>query len=235
MEYRTNQYITDVREAHHVDLPDGTSRLEHWYLFRIPVSSFQNKIGNIPDFKSIRFVRMFLTNFDDSIVCRFGKLELVRNQWRKFNFNIDTTGNYTNLPANDPVSTNVLAVNIEENDSREPIPYRIPPGIERQQELSNNNVELLLNEQSLSFKVCGLNKDVLNNKARGVFKTMNLDLRQFGRMSMFIHIEDSNVPGTNFKDGDVLGVVRVGNDFAGNYYEIKIPLKVTPWFTTIHY
>ena len=84
---------------------------------------------------------MFLTNFDDTIVCRFGKLELVRNQWRKFNFNLDTTGNYTNLPANDPVSTNVLAVNIEENDSREPIPYRIPPGIERQQELSNNNVE----------------------------------------------------------------------------------------------
>ena len=225
-----NQYITDVREAL-VDLPDGSHRLEHWYLFRIPVNSFQNKIGNIPDFKSIRFVRMFLTNFDDSIVCRFGKLELVRNQWRKFNFNLDTTGNYTNLPANDPVSTNVLAVNIEENDSREPIPYRIPPGIERQQELSNNNVELLLNEQSLSFKVCGLNKDVLNNKTRGVFKTMNLDLRQFGRMSMFIHLEDSNVPGTNFKDGDVLGVVRIGNDFAGNYYEIKIPLKVTPWGT----
>jgi len=230
MNTANNQYITDVRDAH-VDLPDGSSRIEHWYLFRIPVSSFQNKIGNIPDFKSIRFIRMFMTNFDDTIVCRFGKLELVRNQWRKFNFNIDTTGNYTNLPANDPVSTNVLAVNIEENDSREPIPYRIPPGIERQQELSNNNVELLLNEQSLSFKVCGLSNSVLNNKARGVFKTMNLDLRQFGRMSMFIHIEDANAPGTNFKDGDVLGVIRIGNDFAGNYYEIKIPLKVTPWFT----
>jgi cell surface protein SprA len=230
MNTANNQYITDVREAH-VDLPDGSSRIEHWYLFRIPVSSFQNKIGNIPDFKSIRFIRMFLTNFDDTIVCRFGKLELVRNQWRKFNFNIDTTGNYTNLPANDPVSTNVLAVNIEENDSREPIPYRIPPGIERQQELSNNNVELLLNEQSLSLKVCGLDNNVLNNKSRGVFKTMNLDLRQFGRMSMFIHIEDANAPGTNFKDGDVLGVIRIGNDFAGNYYEIKIPLKVTPWFT----
>ena len=230
MNTANNPYITDVREAH-VDLPDGSSRIEHWYLFRIPVSSFQNKIGNIPDFKSIRFIRMFLTNFDDTIVCRFGKLELVRNQWRKFNFNIDTTGNYVNLPANDPVSTNVLAVNIEENDSREPIPYRIPPGIERQQELSNNNVELLLNEQSLSFKVCGLSNSVFNNKARGVFKTMNLDLRQFGRMSMFIHIEDANAPGTNFKDGDVLGVIRIGNDFAGNYYEIKIPLKVTPWFT----
>jgi hypothetical protein len=36
---------------------------------------------------------------------------------------------------------------------------------------------------------------------------------------------------TNFKDGDVLGVIRIGNDFAGNYYEIKIPLKS---YTMVH-
>ncbi|HMG66079.1 MAG TPA: cell surface protein SprA, partial [Chitinophagaceae bacterium] len=231
MDPTNNTLITDERNAT-VNLPDGTTRTEKWFLFRIPVSAYQDKVGNIPDFKSIRFIRMFLTNFDDTVVCRFGKLELVRNQWRKFNFNLDTTGNYINLPTNDPVATNVLAVNIEENDSREPIPYRIPPGIERQQELSNNNVQLLLNEQALSFKVCGLSKDVLNNKARGVFKTMTLDLRQYGRMSMFIHVEDSYSPGTHFNDGDVNAVVRIANDFAGNYYEVKIPLKVTRWGET---
>ncbi|HEY2722899.1 MAG TPA: cell surface protein SprA, partial [Chitinophagaceae bacterium] len=227
----TNPYITDERDAV-VNLPNGATRTEKWFQFRIPVSSFQNKVGNIPDFKSIRFIRMFLTNFDDTVVCRFGTLELIRNQWRKFDFNIDTSGNYTNLPATDPVTTNVLAVNVEENDSREPIPYRIPPGIERQQELSNNNVQLLLNEQALSFQVCGLNKDILNNKARGVFKTMNLDLRQYGEMSMFIHIEDSYAPGNHFKDGDVDAVIRIANDFSGNYYEVKIPLKVTQWGET---
>ena len=226
-----NPFITDERDVD-VHLANGNPLHVKWYLFRIPIHSFQDKIGNIPDFKSIRFIRMFLTNFDDTVVCRFGKLELVRNQWRKFNFNIDTTGNYTNLPPVDPVSTNILAVNLEENDAREPIPYRIPPGIERQQELSNNNVQLLLNEQSLSLKVCGLSKDNIYNKARGVFKTMNLDLRQYGRMSMFVHIEDAYAPGTNFKDGDVLAVVRIGNDFAGNYYEVKIPLKVTRWGET---
>ncbi len=231
MDPTSNPFITDERQVD-VHLPDGSTRLEKWFLFRIPVNSYQNKIGNIPDFKSVRFIRMFLTNFDDTVVCRFGKLELIRNQWRKFNFNIDSTGNYTNLPANDPVSTNVLAVNLEENDSRDPIPYRIPPGIERQQELSNNNVQLLLNEQSLSFKVCGLSRDILNNKTRGVFKTMNLDLRQYGRLSMFVHLEDSYSPGNNFKDGDVLAVVRIGNDFVGNYYEVKIPLKVTQWHET---
>ena len=231
MDQFNNPFITDVRDAP-IHLPDGSSRTERWFLFRIPIHSFQDKIGNIPDFKSVRFIRMFLTNFDDTVVCRFGKLELVRNQWRKFTFNIDTTGLYTTLPAVDPVNTNILAVNLEENDSREPIPYRIPPGIERQQELSNNNVQLLLNEQSLSLKVCGLSKDIPNNKARGVFKTMNLDLRQYGRMSMFIHLEDSYAPGNNFKDGDVNAVIRIGNDFAGNYYEVKIPLKVTKWGET---
>src|SRR5881394_819896 len=59
---------------------------------------------------------------------------------------------------------------------------------------------------------------------------MNLDLRQYGRLSMFIHAEDAG-PVDNLNYGDVLGVVRIGNDFAGNYYEVKIPLKVTPWRT----
>ncbi|HEV8286347.1 MAG TPA: cell surface protein SprA [Chitinophagaceae bacterium] len=231
MNTSNNPFITDVRETD-VHLPNGSTRREQWYLFRIPIHSYQDKIGNIPDFKSIRFIRMFLTNFDDTVVCRFAKLELVRNQWRKFNFNLDTTGLYTTLPTNDPVATNILAVNLEENDSREPIPYRVPPGVDRQQELSNNNVQLLLNEQSLSFKACGLSKDVLNNKVRGVFKTMNLDLRQYGRMSMFIHLEDVYSPGSNFNDGDVNAVIRIGNDFAGNYYEVKIPLKVTRWGAT---
>jgi cell surface protein SprA len=109
-----NPFITDQRDVDLV-MPDGSPLHVKWYLFRIPINSYQNKIGNIPDFKSVRFIRMFMTNFDDTVVCRFGKLELVRNQWRKFNFNIDTTGNYTNLPVNDPVNTNVLAVNLEEN------------------------------------------------------------------------------------------------------------------------
>ncbi|HEY0749989.1 MAG TPA: cell surface protein SprA, partial [Chitinophagaceae bacterium] len=101
MSSTTNQFITDVREVR-ANLADGTTRRENWYLFRIPIKEYQDKIGNIPDFKSIRFIRMFLTNFEDTAVLRFGKLELIRNQWRKFQYNIDTTGIYTNVPANDP-------------------------------------------------------------------------------------------------------------------------------------
>ena len=216
-----SNYITDKRVVS-VNPANGVTRNETWYLFRIPVAEYQQKIGNIPDFKSIRFLRMFVTGFEDSVVMRFGKLELVRNQWRKFKNKIDTTGNYVPLQIPDPTSVNVLAVNIEENDKRSPVPYGIPPGIERQQQVSNNNVPIFLNEQSVSMQVCGLQQ----NDARGIFKTLNMDMTQYGRMKMFIHAE--SVPGNQqLDDGDIRAVIRIGNDFAGNYYEVKIPLKIT--------
>ncbi|MFZ9387074.1 MAG: cell surface protein SprA [Chitinophagaceae bacterium] len=219
-------FITDVRTPT-VTLADGTTRTERWYLFRIPVDQYQLKVGNIPDFKSIRFIRMFVTGFADSVVMRFGKLELIRNQWRKFRYKIDTTGQYTNIPSPDPTAVNTLAVNIEENDQRQPIPYRIPPGIERQQQLSNNNVALLLNEQALSMQVCGLNQ----KEGRGIFKTLNLDMRQYKRLQMFIHAE--SVPNYQPIDfGDLNAVIRIGNDFSGNYYEVKIPLRITDFGET---
>ncbi len=216
-------FITDIRTPT-VTLANGQSRTERWYLFRIPVEQYQRKVGNIPDFKSIRFIRMFLTGFQDSVVLRFGKLELVRNQWRKYRNSIDTSGNFLPVPLPDPVNVNVLAVNVEENDQRQPIVYRIPPGIERQQQLSNNNVALFLNEQAISMQVCGLPM----HESRGIFKNMNIDMRQYGRLSMFIHAED--VQGAQpIQFGELNAVVRIGNDFSSNYYEVKIPLKITPF------
>jgi cell surface protein SprA len=82
-----SNFITDVREVP-ITPVNGQQRTEHWYLFRIPVNQFQNKVGNIPDFKSIRFIRMFLTGFEDTVVCRFAKLELIRNQWRRFSYEV---------------------------------------------------------------------------------------------------------------------------------------------------
>jgi cell surface protein SprA len=166
-----------------------------------------------------------MTGFEDTAVLRFAKLELVRNQWRKFTYEVDASGISPSLPFPDPVKVDILAVNIEENDQRTPIPYRQPPGVERQEQLSNNNVQLLLNEQSLSLRVQGLPKE----KIRGVFKTMNLDLRPYGRLSMFVHAESLNAPGNDIADNAANAVLRIGNDFTNNYYEIRIPLKVTPW------
>lgn len=220
-----SNFITDKRVVS-VELIDRTKRDETWYLFRIPVSQFQNKIGNIPDFKSIRFIRMFLTGFDDTVVCRFGKLELVRNQWRRFTYEVDTTGIFKTLPTNDPTKVDVLAVNVEENDRRQPIRYVVPPGIERQSQLSNNNVALLENEQSLSLRFRGL----AENETRAVFKTMPFDLRQYGRLSLFVHAEE--IFQNTLNDKDLNAVVRIGNDFVSNYYEIRVPLKITRWGAT---
>lgn len=215
-------FITDVREF----TPSGGTS-EKWYLFRIPIAQFEQKVGNIPDFKSIRFIRMFMTGFEDSVVLRFAKLELVRNQWRRFNYELDTTGQYKLIPANSPTTFNQLAVNIEENNSRYPIPYKTPPDVVRQQQLSNNNVNILLNEQALSVQTCNLAR----NDVRGVFKTLNLDLRQYGKLSMYTHIESG---GTfdNLSDDDMYTVIRIGNDMINNFYEVRIPLKKTVWGST---
>jgi cell surface protein SprA len=212
-------YITDMQRLTS-DIPG--SQEEKWYLFRIPIADYEKKVGNIPDFKSIRFVRMFLTNFEDSAICRFAKLELVRNQWRRFTFSVDTAGTYKPIPANTQTSFNVLAVNLEENSRRSPIPYVIPPDIQRVQQLSNNNINLLQNEQALSMQICGL----ASNDTRGVFKTLNLDLRQYGRLQMFIHAE-SVAGATRLRNNDLQAVIRIGNDFINNFYEIKIPLRIT--------
>nr|WP_262901440.1 cell surface protein SprA [Flavihumibacter profundi] len=210
-------YITDKREF----TSDGVD--QKWYLFRIPVADYEKKVGEIPDFKSIRFIRMFMTGFEDSIVTRFAKLELVRNQWRRFSFELDTTGIYKPLPANNTTSFNVLAVNIEENASRRPVNYVIPPGIQRVQERSNNNVNIQQNEQAMSIQLCGLK----GGEGRGVFKTLNLDLRQYGQLKMFVHAE-SVIGSPAVKDNDLSAIIRIGNDFVGNYYEVRIPLKITP-------
>ena len=214
------KYITDTRVVP-VTYADGTRGNENWYLFRVPIRDYVQKVGSIPDFKSIRFIRLYLTGFQDSVVMRFAKFDLVRNQWRQFTYNLDTTGSYTPIN-NSTTSFNTLAVNLEENSSRTPVNYVIPPGIERVQSLSNNGVNLLQNEQSLSMQLHNLH----DADARAVFKTLNLDLRQYGKLSMFSHAE-SVVGQTPVKDNELNLVVRIGQDFLNNYYEIKIPLKVT--------
>ena len=216
-------YITDKRRVT-VNSADGITRTEDWFLFRVPIRNFSRKVGNIPDFKSIRFARMYLTDFEDSVVLRLARLDLVRNQWRQFIYNIDTTGSYTPINnAGTNTSFNTLAVNLEENSSRQPVNYIMPPNVERVQLLSNNGVNLQQNEQALSLRVNNLQ----TGGTRGVFKTLNLDIRRYAKMSMYLHAE-SIVGQAPIKDDQLNAIIRIGQDFLNNYYEIKIPLKITP-------
>ena len=212
------KYVTDKRTIS-VTYANGTSGIENWYLFRIPINNYTKNIGNMTDFKSIRFARMYLSDFEDSVVMRFARFDLIRNQWRNFTYQIDTTASYTKV---DNANFNVLAVNLEENSSRTPVNYVMPPGIQRVQMLSNNGINLLQNEQAMSLRMLNLN----DGESRGVFKTMNLDMRQYGKLSMFIHAE--SIPKYNaVKDNELYAIFRIGQDFLNNYYEIKVPLKIT--------
>ena len=76
--------------------------------------------------------------------------------------------------------------------------------IEREQ-FNNNNTIVRQNEQSLVLNVCDLEPE----DSRAVYKNLNVDMRQFKRMRMFIHAEDGSSPGLT--DGDVVGFVRIGN------------------------
>jgi len=220
-----HNYIIDKKVVG-VKLVDGSTRNETWYQLRIPIDSYDKKIGNIPDFKSIRFIRMFLTGFQDSTTIRFGELSLVRNTWRKFQYKIDSSGNYSTTSDND---FNVGAVNIEENDKRSPLPYRTPSAIQRVQTLSNNGVNLLQNEQSLTLQFCNLAK----NDGKAVFQTFaNKDLRQFRQLQLYIHAEKNQTATLN--NNDLTAVIRIGSDFVNNYYEVRIPLKLTPLNTGLN-
>ena len=181
-----------------------------WYQFRIPVNEPTNEIGGISDFRSIRFIRMYLNNFTENTILRFGLLDLVRSDWRKYLLSLDEELDNNN----DNTDFTTGTIGIQENEES----YVSPPGVEREQ-FNNNNTIVRQNEQSLVLNVCDLEPE----DSRGVYKNLNVDMRQFKRMRMFMHAEDGLSPGLT--DGDVVGFVRIGNDLSENYYQIEIPLK----------
>lgn len=217
-----SNFITNKYENPSVTLPDGSKEPETWYQFKIPITDFQNKVGNINDFRSIRFMRMYLTGFEDSTTLRFARLQLGRNTWRRYLYSLLSPGE--NIPIdNSSTSFNLLSVSVEENSKRTPIPYVIPPGVQRQQQAVSNGQTIQQNEQSIALQVCNL-KD---GDARGVFKSVGgIDLRQFDRLRLFVHAE-AQVDQTSLQNGDMEMFMRIGSDFTNNYYEYRLPLKVT--------
>ena len=213
-------FITDIREVANVELPNGGTTTARWIQFKIPVSQPQNTIGNISDFRSIRFMRMFMTGFNDQMTVRFGALDLVRGEWRRYTGSLDA--NDTN-PDDDNTDFDVQAVNIEENSTKCPVNYVIPPGVQREQ-LYNNNTIINQNEQSLALRVSGAGLQYQDSRA--VFKNVSVDMRQYKKLKMFLHAESLPNEST-LLDDEMVGFIRFGNDFTQNYYQVEIPLKVT--------
>lgn len=216
-------YIADKLQTT-VTLPNGNSAIAKWVLFKIPVSQPDNTIGGITDFRSIRFMRMFMTEFTTPVTLRFGALDLVRGEWRRYTNTLD----YTDTdPDDDGTNLDVQAVNIQENSQRVPIRYLSPPGVVREQ-VYNGNTVINQNEQSLSLKIIGQNNNGLEpGDSRAVFKNVSVDMRQYNNIKMFLHAEADPTDAASIADDEMVGFIRFGNDFTNNYYQIEIPLKVT--------
>ena len=206
-------HITDIREAS-VSLRNGSRETVKWYQFRIPLDQYDDKVGSISDFTSVRFMRMFLTQFKHPIVLRFGSLDLVRGEWRVYQQPL-TTGAASG-------TMEVSAVNIEENNDRRPVNYVLPPGISRVTDPSQPQL-VEENEQSMNMMVHNL----APGESKAVYKNSMLDLRRYKHLQMFNHANHL-IDDNNLKDGELALFIRMGNDYKNNYYEYVIPLSLTP-------
>ena len=214
-------YIVDKRVTTNT-LANGSTQNTTWYQFRIPIAEGQ-AIGGINNFHSIRFMRIFMTKFKMPVVLRFGQMEMVRGEWRRYKYEL-ADGNQQ-LTVLDNFESGV--VNIEENDGRSPIPYVLPPGIERERLQGTTTVQLQ-NEQSLVLKV----RNLMANEGRSLFKNVSFDMRMFKKLQMFIHAE-SLVNQPDVSDDELVAIIRIGSDLSDNYYQIEKPLKITPFNTSI--
>ena len=209
------EFLRDFKERPRA-LPNGDSRNVRWYQFRVPVQGAHVKaIGGINDLRSVRFTRIYLKEFQEATVFRFGTLDLVRSDWRRFTQALDK-----NDPTPDDPQTDfsVGIIGTLENEGS----YQRPPGVEPEQ-LFNNNTVVRQNEQSLVVKVCDLEAE----DSKAVFKNISVDMRQFKRIRMFMHAEDGEDGTGSLTNDELVGFIRMGNDLTENYYQIELPLQVS--------
>ena len=232
MQVGNHPFVTDVRENIKVNTPNGNEFTARWIQFKIPIQkdyyentsfkSYFKAVNEINDLRSIRFMRMVLKGFEKKVVFRFGTLDLVRGDWRRYNKPLNE-----DILVNENTTIDISTVNILENENRIPINYVLPPEIRREQ-INNNNTIIRQNEQSLAFRVC----DLQPSDSRGIYKSLNLDIRQYSKLRMFLHAEslpgNEPLPGEGSEDEfdkRLVGFIRLGSDYQDNYYQIEVPLK----------
>ena len=207
-------YINDIIEN------VGPNNNARWIQFKIPIQSYSTKVGSIQDFKSIRFIRTFFSGFNESVVCRFASFDLVRGEWRRYLNDL----NDFDINYNDNGSTkfDISVVNFEENGSRFPIPYVLPPGIQRETYYGATSLQQQ-NEQSMVLKII----DLADGDSRAAFKNVSMDMRNYKTVEMYSHLE--SIQENSLEDDSLNLFLRIGTDYVSNYYEYEIPLKITQW------
>ena len=200
-------------------LRNGKTSPVTWYQFKVPLRSFFARVGGGADLRSVRFMRLYLTDFDRETQLRFGSLRLVRGDWRVYEGGLDETS-----PAPSPeTELSVSSVNIEEHADRTPVSYVVPPGVSRSLDAEGGQ-SLQQNEQALSLRLTSLP----SGDARAVYRLVQYDLRRYRRLQLFAHAEELLGDLAGVKDGDFTLFVRLGSDATQHYYEYSLPLILTP-------
>lgn len=209
-------FISSVTTAS-VELPNGETRDVKWYQIKIPINS-PSSTHNSPDLKSIRFMRMMMGGFRDSIILRMASLDLVRDNWRKYDSGVDE--NQLARVDDQATTFDVSVVNLEENASKTPVNYVLPPGIDRVVDATNPQFREL-NEQAMALKVI----DLKEGDARAVYKNVNLDVLRYKTLRMDVHAEA--LPEQALQNDELTLFIRLGSDNITNYYEYELPLALT--------
>ena len=209
-------YIVDKRETV-TTTRDGNQLETTWYLFRVPLKEYEKRQGNITDFTSIRFMRLFMTGFSQPVVLRLATFDLVYGEWRGYEQAL-----YSGHAPEVSGTMAVSAVSFEENNEKTPVNYVIPPGISRVLDPGQDQV-LQNNEQALAMTV----KNLASGDARAVYKNISLDLRRYKHLQMFTHA-NSLAGEETVEDGQTSLFIRLGSDYKSNFYEYEIPLSITP-------
>nr|WP_229728470.1 cell surface protein SprA [Epilithonimonas arachidiradicis] len=221
--------VVDIKEVD-VKFENGQAGKVKWYLYRIPVASFDPDVegSDASVLNNIRFARLLMKGFDQTSTLRFGSFDLVRSDWRKytnklFSPTVDNVQEGTAGPTDQNSNFDVGSVNLEENALGTP-PYVLPPGIDRQV-LSGNAGAQRQNEASLYMKTTQL-----KGESRGVFKNTSLDMRRYKKLALFVHAENQTNQSTanqSYLDKDAKFFIRFGSDVSDNYYEYESSLTYT--------
>ncbi|SHI89265.1 protein involved in gliding motility SprA [Mesonia phycicola] len=208
-------YITDVKTVT-TTMQNGESIDVRWVQFKVPLSTnSEYSVNGISDLRSVRFMRMYLADFADDVVLRLGALNLVRGDYKSYTEAIVPDGT-------DPESTPGTELDVTAVSEEQTSDYVTPPGVVRE-ELINNNQTIREDEQSLSLTVTGLDP----GDSRGVYKSFQVDMRQYENLEMFLHAESLPAPAATLEDGDLTAFIRMGSDFTDNFYQIEIPLTIS--------
>ncbi len=209
-----SRYVADSRTAQ-VLLPNGRTEAVTWYLYRIPIREYTGRLGNLSNFRSLRFMRLCLTGFNHPVHLRFGSFRLVRGTWRPYTIPLQNENTTPSVPAKFTVGT----VNLEENSNRRPVNYVLPPDAVQSTDAVHGG-SIRTNEQSLSITIqCLAPQDAV-----AIYREGSYDLRRYRRLQLHTHAESAD----NLQQGDLEVFVRLGTDYRQNFYEYSQPLTFTP-------